>query len=245
MKQARVLSTMLMLLAVGGTTVARAQADQGRGRGRADQPPAQAPAKVSPAEQKQRVQQEQQRSTQLKQHLNTQVKVVQQQTAQLQTQQRVAQARTQQDYAAQLQRQQQAQRTQPARDIAHDPYITTPHTYRYDVGGSFHQTNEYGATVLRQSVNDGYQQGYRAGLADRQDHWASNYQNSPAYRDASYGFGGSYIDLSDYQYYFREGFVRGYGDGYDAQLRYGSNSNGTVAILAGVLTSILGLSTIH
>lgn len=245
MKQARLLSTALMLVAIGGTTVARAQGDQGRGRGRQDQPPAQAPAKVSPAEQKQRVQAEQQRSAQYKQHLDQQVKVVQQQNAQLQAQQRTAQLRTQQEYAAQLQRQQAAQRAQPARNYAQDPYIATPHTYRYDVNGNFHQTNEYGATVLRQSVNNGYQQGYRSGQSDRQDRWASNYQNSPAYRDASYGFSGNYVDLADYQYYFREGFARGYGDGYDAQLRYGSTSNGTTSILANVLTSILGLTSIH
>ena len=245
MKQARVLSTLLMLLAIGGTTVARAQGDQGRGRGRGNEPPAQPPAKVTPEEQKQRVQQEQQRATQYKQHLDVQVKAVQQQTAQLQAQQRAEQARTQQEYAAQLQRQQAAQRAQAAHDYSRDPYVTTPHNYRYNVDGNYHQTNEYGAAVLRQAVSNGYQQGYRAGQADRRDRWAANYQNSPAFRDASYGFSGNYVDLSDYQYYFREGFARGYGDGYDAQLRYGSSSNGTTSILASVLTSILGLTSIH
>jgi hypothetical protein len=47
------------------------------------------------------------------------------------------------------------------------------------------ETNDYGATVLRQAVNDGYEEGFGAGQADRQDRWASNYQGSYAYRDAN------------------------------------------------------------
>jgi hypothetical protein len=32
--------------------------------------------------------------------------------------------------------------------------------------------------MLRDAVNYGYEQGYLAGRADRQDHWSFNYQNS-------------------------------------------------------------------
>jgi hypothetical protein len=120
---------------------------------------------------------QQQRATQYKQRLPQQVHVVQQQTAQLQQQKRTAQYQVQQQYTAQLQQQQQ--RLQTARNYSNDPYISAPHTYRYTVSGATRQTNQYGADVLRQAVNYGYQQGYRSGQADRQDHWASNTKTLP------------------------------------------------------------------
>ena len=45
--------------------------------------------------------------------------------------------------------------------------------------------------------------------------------------DASYGYDGYYVDLNEYQYYFREGFRRGYEDGYRNSSRYGRYNNGT------------------
>ena len=94
-------------------------------------------------------------------------------------------------------------------------------------------------------MRDGYRQGYRAGEADRLDHWKPDYARSPAYIEATYGYTGSYLDRSDYSYYFREGFRRGYTDGYYSRLQYGSGSNGTYSILANVLAGILQLTTIH
>jgi flagellar biosynthesis/type III secretory pathway protein FliH len=44
-------------------------------------------------------------------------------------------------------------------------------------GGSYYETNEYGADLLRQAVNNGYQEGFRAGEADRQDRWHSDYRD--------------------------------------------------------------------
>ena len=84
-----------------------------------------------------------------------------------------------------------------------------------------------------------------AGQADRQDHWASNYQNTAAYRDANYGYTANYVDQSDYNYYFRQGVQRGYADEYNSQLQYGTTSNGTYSILASVLSSILELQPIE
>jgi hypothetical protein len=49
------------------------------------------------------------------------------------------------------------------------------------------------------------------------------------------------VDSSDYEYYFREGFRRGYEDGYYSRYRYGIASNGGVNIIASVLSQILGL----
>jgi hypothetical protein len=236
MNRVRVASTALLFLVVGGAATARAQDP----RDRHPQPP---PQRVSPEEQHQRVQQQQQRATQYRQHLDQQVHVIQQQNTQLQQQKRTAQYQAQQEYAARLQQQQQ--RLQTTRNYTTDPYINTPASYRYTFGGVAHQTNQYGADVLRQAVNNGYQQGLRAGAADRQDHWASNYSNSIAYRDANYGYEGNYVDQTDYNYYFRQGFQRGYTDGYNQRTQYGTSANGTSSILGNVLSSILGLVSIH
>ena len=220
---------------------------QGRGRGRGQEEKTASSEdqknRVPPEEQGRRVQEEQRRSAAYQQRLDQQLRTVQQQNAQLNQQKRAAAYRAQQEYLAQLQ--QQRQRIQPSRNYANDPYVSTPHIYRYRMGTTERQTNQYGADLLRQAVNDGYQQGYRAGQADRQDHWKANYQNSQIYHDADYGYTGNYVDESDYNYYFREGFRRGYDDGYNTQLRYGSNSNGSYSILSSVLNSILGLVSIH
>jgi hypothetical protein len=58
-----------------------------------------------------------------------------------------------------------------------------------------------------------------------------------AFTDATYGWAG-YVDLSDYQYYFRQGFIKGYDDGYYGRYRYGVLSNGVVSIVGGVLNQI-------
>jgi hypothetical protein len=234
MKRTPVTMTALFVLLVGGHTAAQAQDER---KQRPD------PRAVTPQEQHQRVQQEQQRATQYKEHLDQQVHVVQQQTEQLHEQRRSAQYHVQQEYAAQLVQQQQ--RVQPTRDFSSDPFIDAPRSYRYVFSGTSHQTNQYGVDVLRQAVNFGYQQGFRAGNADRQDHWKANYRGSIAYRDANFGYAGNYVDEDDYNYYFREGFRRGYDDGFNRRSQYGSASNGSGTILSTVVSSILGLQSIH
>jgi hypothetical protein len=59
-----------------------------------------------------------------------------------------------------------------------------------------------------------------------------------AYRDASYGYLGLYVDQSEYSYYFREGFRRGYEDGYYGRYQYGRYSNGSYSLLQGILQGI-------
>ncbi|MEK6301243.1 MAG: hypothetical protein AABO41_11015 [Acidobacteriota bacterium] len=123
-------------------------------------------------------------------------------------------------------------------------YSYAPPQYRYYRGGRYYQANRYSADMLRQAVRNGYEEGVRAGLSDREDRWRSNYQDSYGYQDASYGYNGYYVGLSDYRYYFREGFRRGYEDGYYGRSRYGSNSNGAFNILTGVLQTILNLQNL-
>ena len=95
--------------------------------------------------------------------------------------------------------------------------------------------------MLRRAIDYGYEEGYRAGSADRDDGWSFDYQNSDAYLDATFGYDGYYVDLGEYQYYFREGFRRGYEDGYYRRSQYGRYSNGKYSILEQILGVILSL----
>ena len=49
------------------------------------------------------------------------------------------------------------------------------------------------------------------------------------------------MSYREYQYYFREGFRRGYEDGYYERRRYGRVYDGSDAILMTVLSAILNL----
>jgi hypothetical protein len=152
----------------------------------------------------------------------------------LQQQRRLAQYRYQQRYLERL-RQDQI-RLQNSRYYDYAP------NYRYQRGGRYYETSQYGAEMLRQAVNYGYEEGYRAGLADREDGWrGASYQDSYAYQDATYGYNGYYVSLDEYRYYFREGFRRGYEDGYYSRSQYGRYSNGTANILSAILQQILNL----
>jgi hypothetical protein len=156
----------------------------------------------------------------------------------LEQQRRITQLRYQQRYLEQLRRDQL--RLQQWRYNDYGPY-----NYRYRRGGSYYQTNQYGAEMLRRAVNDGYSQGYLAGQADRQDGWAFNPADAFGYQDGSYGYDGYYVDLGDYQYYFREGFRRGYEDGYYSRYQYGRYSSGGYSILGTILEQILGLQFLN
>jgi hypothetical protein len=124
-------------------------------------------------------------------------------------------------------------------DYYNDPYFYTAPSYRYYRGGVYYQVNRYGADLLRQAINDGYAEGYRAGRADREDGWRFDYQNSYAYEDATYGYPGYYLDLNEYRYYFREGFRRGYNDGFYGRYQYGRYYDGKYTILSAILAGIL------
>ncbi len=97
--------------------------------------------------------------------------------------------------------------------------------------------------MLREAVQYGYEEGYRAGLADREDGWGYGYNSSYAYQDATYGYDGYYVSLNDYRYYFREGFRRGYEDGYYSRSRYGRYDNGGWNILGTILSGILSIAS--
>jgi len=182
---------------------------------------------------------------QYREHLDQQERLSQQHAAQLQQQKRMAQYRFQQQYVQRLRQQQLRLRNERNYNYGRDPYFYTALSYRYSRGGSYYETNQYGANLLRQAVNYGYEEGFRAGEADREDHWGYNFEDSYAYRDANYGYSGYYVERDDYNYYFREGFRRGYEDGYYSRHQYGSHSNGKYVVLGAVLGAILVLEALR
>jgi len=120
-------------------------------------------------------------------------------------------------------------------------YDNLVNNYRYSRGGSYYYTSQYGAQMLQDAVNNGYEEGFQAGQADRQDGWNFDYQNSYAYQDAAYGYDGYYVSMDEYSTYFREGFQRGYEDGYYGQYQYGQYNGGKYQVLGSILQGILSL----
>ena len=160
---------------------------------------------------------------------------------QLERQRRNAQYRYQQDYwrrwlAA------QARWNHHRFDYDRDPFFHTPFNYRYSYGGRWHSTNSYGAEILRQAVRDGYREGWYAGQADRMDRWQFDYRNNYGWIDGSYGYSGRYVSHNDYRWYFRQGFERGYRDGYYGRYQYGRYDRDGAMILPAILGMILGFA---
>lgn len=185
--------------------------------------------------------QQQQRLAVQKKQETTQTHVWTQRESTLQKQNRTAQYRFEQQYQ-ERRRQQIQQWNARSYDYRNDSRFYAAANYRYSYGGNFYQTNQYGADLLRQAVNSGYQQGFPAGRADREDGWRSGgYRNSYAYLDGDYGYNGYYVNRGEYQHYFREGFRRGYEDGFNSRSQYGSGSDDNMTILAAVLSQILNL----
>ena len=259
MKRIGVISTAILSVLLGITAAGYAQQEQqGEKRQQEQQgdkvkPKKQAKPRTAKgarpeqerARQQQLVAQQQQRLTQYRQHLDQQQRVLQQQSARLQQQRRTAQYRFHGEYLARLRQQQAVLQSNGHPDYDRDPYFYSAPIYRYSRGGRYYETNQYGADLLRQAVNYGYQEGFRSGEADRQDRWRSSYQDSYAYQDADYGYTGYYVDQADYNYYFREGFRRGYEDGYTRRFRYGRYVNGSYGLLDAILSQVLGFQPLR
>jgi hypothetical protein len=157
----------------------------------------------------------------------------------LQQQRRTAQYRYHQQYLERLRQQQLV--LQNAYDYNRDPYFYTAPSFRYRRSGHYYEINRYAAQLLQNGVNDGYEQGFEAGRADREDHWRFDYRNSYAYQDADYGYTGLYVDRDEYAYYFREGFRRGYEDGYYRRYHYGVRVSGHLRVHGDTLKVIIDL----
>jgi hypothetical protein len=114
--------------------------------------------------------------------------------------------------------------------------------YRVMRNGRNYNTDGRGAELLRQAVNQGYQQGYAAGRSDRNSRRRSSYSNQNMYRSGNYGYQ-SYVDRRQYQYYFQQGFQRGYQDGYNSRNQYGTYNGGNATILSSILGTILNIQS--
>jgi hypothetical protein len=196
--------------------------------------------RLSQQEQQERIREQKRLLAEYNQRIADQQAIALRNAQQLEQQKRLAHYRYQQAYYEQL-RQQQARLEDDRYDYDNDPFYYTPPTYQYRRDGNYYQTNQYGADQLRKASNTGYKEGYEAGRADRQDNWRFDYRQSFAYQDANYGFDGRYVRQDDYNHYFREGFQRGYEDGYYGRRTYGTNANGSDSLLGTVLNTILNL----
>ena len=237
-----------LVIGMSFSALAQGRGPQPQQRGQSANAPGQVKkeARLSPQQQQERITQQQQRSAQYGQYLAQRQNLANQRSALLQQQRRNNQYQYQQLYIARLHQQQLANQNVRNYNYAGDPYFYTASNYRYSRDGRNYETNQYGANLLRQAVNNGYSEGYRSGLADRRDRWAtSGYKDSYGYQDANYGYTGYYIDRDDYNFYFREGFRRGYDDGYNSRTQYGSYSNGSYSMVGTILTAILNLQIIH
>jgi hypothetical protein len=201
-------------------------------------------ARVSRDEQQERIESYRRNFERYRRDLDQRTLLADQRSAQLQRERRIAGYGFQREYYDRL-RQQQLRLQRERYDYLNDPYYRSDWSYRYSHGGRYYQTNEYGVRLLRQAVNYGYQEGLLAGQADRQDRWRFNYQDSYAYQDANYGYDGRYVDQGEYNYYFREGFRRGYEDGFNSRYQYGTYSNGRYSILGTILGAILNLQSLR
>lgn len=140
---------------------------------------------------------------------------------------------------------QQTQWRNQQHDYDNDPYFYTAPSYRYSRDGRSYETNQYGADLFRSAINTGYQEGYHAGAADSRDNWRFSYRDSYIYQDANYGYDGHYVRQDDYNHYFREGFQRGYDDGYYGRRTYGRRDNGAYSMLDQAMTTVLGLQALR
>jgi len=210
----------------------------------ANQQAAQQRMRVSQADRRQRVARQQARTAEYQRDLELQLRAVQAQNARLQRN-RATQYQIQQEYSERLRQQQLQIQSERNDNYDSDPYFNSPWSVRYSLGGQSRRTNQYGADLLRQAVRYGYEEGVRVGNADQRDHWRYNSRDSFAYRDANYGYTGRYVEQGDYNYYFRQGFRKGYEDGYYSRAKYGSQSSGNPTILQVVLSELLNLQNLR
>jgi DNA repair exonuclease SbcCD ATPase subunit len=203
--------------------------------------------RLSQQRQQQVIEQQQQRLTQYRQHQEKQQQqgFERQREESLQHQGRNAQYHFEQDYQQRLRQQYEHIQNERNHDYQNDPYFYTAPSYRYRRGGTYYEVNEYAMDRLRDAVNNGYAEGFRTGEADREDRWPSNYRGAYAYQDANYGYDGIYLDQSSYNYYFREGFRRGYADGYSRRYRYGQYSGGNYSVSVGIMNGIFSFQAIR
>jgi flagellar biosynthesis GTPase FlhF len=232
-----------LALAVIAFSSARQQSSEKKRDKQDEKDEKQAQHRLSKEQQQERIRQQQESLRLYRENIARQQDIAKRNAELLQEQKRLAHYRYQQSYYERL-RQQQAQLPDERYDYDNDPYYYTAPNYRYRRDGSYRETNQYGADILRQALNNGYKEGLQAGRADKQDRWRFDYKRAFAYEDGNYGHDGRYVRQDDYNHYFREGFRRGYEDGYYNRRKYGGTA-GSDSLKDNVLRSILNLEAIR
>jgi hypothetical protein len=180
--------------------------------------------RVSQQEQQARIRKQEQQMALYRKNIALREQLAERDAQILRQQKRIQHLRFQEQYEERL-RAQRAQLERSRYDYANDPYYYTAPNYQYRRDGRLYQTNQYGIKKLEKALEAGYNEGYRAGRADRQDGWRYDYRGAFAYQDANYGYDGRYIEQDEYNHYFREGFERGYEDGYYNRQKYGKKKD--------------------
>ena len=186
--------------------------------------------------------QQQRQANDYRRHLDGQQSTALRIVQNLRHQNRNEQYRSQQRYYDRMNQQRRHYDNDSHNDYYRGSYHYSPVIYRYNRGGSYYYANRYQADLMRQAINYGYEEGYYAGRADRMDRWGFNYRDAYAYQDANYGYSGYYVDRGTYNYYFRQGFSRGYDDGYYSRYRYGRHNNNNYSLNDSVFRLILNFS---
>jgi flagellar biosynthesis GTPase FlhF len=205
--------------------------------------------RVTEQEQQARIQKQEQQLDVYKRNIELREKLADKNAQILRQQNRIEHLQFQQQYEERL-RAQRAQLSQARYDYRNDPYYYTAPNYRYQRDGRYYQTNQYGMKKLEKALQAGYNEGFKAGRADREDRWRYDYRSAFAYQDANYGYDGRYIAQDEYNHYFREGFQRGYDDGYYGRQNYGRKKdsggiNDEWLIAGAVVAAIIGYQLLH
>src|SRR5262249_53337715 len=121
-----------------------------------------------------------------------------QQEAQFQRAQRAGQEaalqRERAEREAQLARWQRQAESERAYERVHvGPRV---YSYRYNIGGVYRETDQYGADLLRQAINQGYEQGYRDGSIDRDEGAPANFGRALDLETGGFGYTGVYVPQS-------------------------------------------------
>jgi hypothetical protein len=91
---------------------------------------------------------------------------------------------------------------------------------RYGRNGDY---ANYGYNVYQIAENQGYQDGLNTGANDARQGQSYNPERSHYYKNATYGYNSSYGRKDDYKQAYRNGFGRGYDEGFQ---RYGGYNRG-------------------
>jgi len=199
--------------------------------------------RVSQQEQQERIRKQEQELALYRKNIALREELAERDAQILRQQKRIQHLRFQEQYEARL-RAQRAQLMQARYDYSNDPFYYTAPNYRYRRDDRYYETNQYGMKKLEKALQEGYNEGFKAGRADREDRWRYDYRSAFAYQDANYGYDGRYIAQDEYNHYFREGFQRGYEDGYYGRQKYGRKSDSGIndewLIAGAVVAAIIG-----